>query len=538
MPLEITPKEFAEKQSLCPSLSLVRQKLISGEVERSRDGSDYKFEEINGLIYRTCVSSYSPDRIGKRTLVVPRDCKGTVAAVAHESPLAGHFSNRKTIMKVGEKFYWPGRGVDIRDFCRSCDKCQRMCHKGRVKPVPLKPLPIITEPFSRVAIDLVGPLSPPSSEGHRYILTLIDFATSFPEAVPLKDIDSISVAETLLAIFSRVGIPKEILSDRGLQFTSQLMGELHKLLGVKPIFTTPYHPSGNGRIERLHSTLKACLRKLCIDKPKEWHRYLIPTLFALREIPSDRTGFSAFELLYGWSVRGPLSVLRDLWEDKEATEDDRSCFQYVIELKDKLEDCAKIAAQNAEVSSAKYKSYFDLKSQDRQFQKGDEVLLLLPDSNNKFLIAWHGPYIVIEKKNKVDYVIEIEGKHKMYHVNLLKKYHRRNVVSAVDLSDSPMNDAKVCSEISVEYDTDPELPVASVGNDEFSLEKSFSTPDISPNLDSSFKEDVNEMLISFSDVFSEVPGCTTVVEHDIILNTTERIKAKIYPVPIYLQGIF
>ncbi|KAK3895275.1 hypothetical protein Pcinc_000992 [Petrolisthes cinctipes] len=162
-----------------------------------------------------------------------------------------------------------------------------MSPRGRVKLVPLQTLPIITEPFSRVAIDLVGPLSPPSSEGHRYILTLIDFATGFPEALPLKSIDTISVAEALITIFSRVGIPREILSDQGTQFTPQLMQEIHKLLGVKPMFTTPYHPRSNGRIERLHSTLKAGLRKLCSDKPTEWHRYLIPTMFALREIPSD-----------------------------------------------------------------------------------------------------------------------------------------------------------------------------------------------------------------------------------------------------------
>ena len=196
--------------------------------------------------------------------------------------------------------------ADIRDYCRSCDKYQRMSAKGRVRLVPLQPLPVVTEPFSRVAIDLVGPLSPPSSEGHHYIVTLINFSTGFPEAMPLKDIDTISVSEALLTIFARVRIPREILSDRGTQFTSHLMAELHKLLGVKPIFTTPFHPSGNGRVERLHGSLKSGLRKLCSDKPKEWHRYLSLILFALREIPNDRTGLSPFELLYGRSVRGPL----------------------------------------------------------------------------------------------------------------------------------------------------------------------------------------------------------------------------------------
>ena len=401
--IDITPVDFAKLQKSCTSLANIRDKVKSGETHTSRDGTVYCFKEVDGLMYRHCISSKFDERIGKRSLVVPSECRNVVTSVAHESPLAGHFSHRKTMMRVVDQFFWPGMCSDVRDFVRSCDKCQRMSHKGRVKPVPLKPLPIITEPFSRCAIDLVGPLNPPSAEGHRYILTLVDFATGFPEAIPLKEIDSVSVAEALLVIFSRVGIPREILSDRGTQFTSHLMGELHKLLGVKPLFTSPYHPSGNGRVERFHSTLKSSLRKLCSDKPRDWHRYLIPTLFALREIPSDRTGFSPFELLYGRTVRGPITVLRDLWEDRTLNDDDRTTYQYVIELQDKLADCAKVAAQNADISSARYKSYFDVKSQSRSFKPGDEVLVLLPDSTHKLLMAWSGPYKVVERKNKVNY---------------------------------------------------------------------------------------------------------------------------------------
>ena len=75
------------------------------------------------------------------------------------------------------------------------------------------------------------------------------------------------MVEALLQIFSRVGIPNEISSDRGTQFTSQLMKELHRLIGIKPLFTTPYHPMGIGRCEILHCTLKAYLKKLSIHKP-------------------------------------------------------------------------------------------------------------------------------------------------------------------------------------------------------------------------------------------------------------------------------
>ena len=174
-----------------------------------------------------------------------------VLSVAHENPLTGHYSHRNMQQRVANQFFWPGMCTDVRVHCRSCDKCRRFSQKGRVRPAPPhpKPMPIITEPFAGVANDLVGPLSPPSSAGHSYILTLIDSSTGFPEALPLQDTDSISVAEALLAVFSRVGIPREVPSDRGTQFTSAPMQELHCLLRVKPIFTMPCHPSGNRPIE-------------------------------------------------------------------------------------------------------------------------------------------------------------------------------------------------------------------------------------------------------------------------------------------------
>ena len=75
-------------------------------------------------------------------------------------------------------------------FCKSCDVCQKTVSKGSVPKVPLERMPLINKPFKRVAIDLVGPISPLREEEHRYILTLTDFSTRYPEAVPLKNIDA------------------------------------------------------------------------------------------------------------------------------------------------------------------------------------------------------------------------------------------------------------------------------------------------------------------------------------------------------------
>ena len=129
-------------------------------------------------------------------------------------------------------------------------------------------MPIIDVPFKRVAVDLVEPMSPPSESGYRYILTLVDYATRYPEAVSLKTIDTVSVAGALLDMYSRVGVPEEVLSDLGRQFVSDFMKEVSRLLTISQIITTPYHPICNGLIERFNGTLKTMMRRLCAEKPK------------------------------------------------------------------------------------------------------------------------------------------------------------------------------------------------------------------------------------------------------------------------------
>lgn len=141
----------------------------------------------------------------------------------------------KLLIKFSGIFFRPGAGSDIKRYCRSCQGSQKSTPRGKIQKAPLVLIPIIIEPFSRVAIDLVGPLIP-SERGHKYILTATDCATRFPEAVPLRNIDTASVAENLVNIFSRVGIPKEI-SDRGAQFKSDLMKKINRLLSIKAIFT-------------------------------------------------------------------------------------------------------------------------------------------------------------------------------------------------------------------------------------------------------------------------------------------------------------
>ncbi|XP_069107370.1 uncharacterized protein [Argopecten irradians] len=225
------------------------------------------------------------------------------------------------------------------------------------------------------------------SLAHEFLLA------GYPEATTLPKIETERIAEALLEIFCRVGFPKEILSDRGTQFTSGLMEEVCRLVSVKQLFTTPYNPKCNGWCERMNGVLKSMLKKMCQEQPKDWDRYIPAVLFAYREVPQASTGFSPFELLYGRTVRGPMQALKEIWTD-EANEksETRNTYQYVLNLRDRLEETCKIACESLRQSQGSYKHHYDKKARNRQLEVGQKVLVLLPTVNNTLLLQWKGPF--------------------------------------------------------------------------------------------------------------------------------------------------
>ena len=141
-----------------------------------------------------------------------------VLELAHSIPLAGHMGKNKTAQRILQRFYWRTLYKDTADYCRTCAECQKTSNrKGR--PAPLISLPIIEEPFQRIAMDIVGPL-PRSRSGKRYVLVVCDYATQYPEAIALPSIDAKHIAEELVKLFARVGVSKEILTDQGSNFNS------------------------------------------------------------------------------------------------------------------------------------------------------------------------------------------------------------------------------------------------------------------------------------------------------------------------------
>lgn len=421
---DVTVKTLINNQNNDDTLAYARALAVSGE-KRSRTNSQESFGYESQVLYRYFTHKIKNNGDTVKQLVLPKDLRPTVLRVAHESILAGHLATKKTFDRIVMEFHWPGIYADVKRFVQSCDNCQRSAPKGRTSKVPVTEVPLIQEPFKRIAVDIIGPILPSSERKYKYILTVVDYCTRYPEAVALKNIDTETVAEALVDIFSRIGIPQEILSDRGSQFTSDLMKEICRLLSVKQLMTTPYHPQCNGLVERFNGTLKGMLKRLATDRPKDWDRYINAALFAYREAPQESLGFSPFELLYARPVRGPMTILRELWTNNIEDEEVKTTYQYVVDLREKMEAVIDIAHQNLKSASAKQKAHFDKSAKQRSFQIGDKVLLLLPTKNNKLQLKWQGPFVVIDKKHTNNYKVDLGKTQRTYHINMLKRYFER-----------------------------------------------------------------------------------------------------------------
>lgn len=523
---DIGPEEMKTDQGKDETLDKLRRR-----VGEAVDGGKVTFVYKKGLLYRV----FKSEREVCEQLVVPKCFRGQVLKLAHESVMSGHLGVQRTATKLLHDFYWPGVMSDVKRFCRSCDICQRTIPKGKVGKAPLGKMPLIEVPFQRVAVDLVGPIEPRTTSGKRYILTLVDYATRYPEAVAIGSIDTETVAEALLGMFCRIGVPMEILSDLGTQFTSELMQEVSRLLSIKRLTTSPYHPMCNGLVESFNGQLKLMLKRLCAERPRDWDKYLNPVLFAYRDAPQESLGFSPFELVYGRSVRGPMKILKELWTKEVPDVEVKSTYQYVIDLQERLERTCEMARENLTKASQRYRKYYNRSARDKDIAVGSKVLVLLPTKNNKLLLQWRGPYEIIKKVGTLDYRVRVGDKDKTFHANMLKPYFEREVVEQKLGSVGAVLGTVSVSVVDVEPEDslvgeDSELPGMSDGV------SSALDCHISDTLTEEQRSQVTALVSEFSDVLSNKPGLTNLVKHDIKLTSSEPIRSRQYAMPFAMRG--
>ncbi len=265
------------------------------------------------------------------------------------------------------------------------------------------------------------PSLPKSARGHEHILMIVDYATRYPEAIPLRKATSKAIAQELFLLCSRVGIPTEILTNQGTPFISRMMADLCRFLKVKQLQTTVYHPQTDGLVERFNQTLKQMLCRVAADDKRDWDHMLPYVLFGIREVPQASTGFPPFELLFGRQPRGLLDVAKEAWEQQPAAH--RSTIEHVREMRERIDRVMPLVREHLTKAQQAQQRHYNRAAQPREFQPVDHVLVLVPTAACKFLAEWQGPYTVTERVGPVTYRVRQPRRRKeeqLYHINLLK----------------------------------------------------------------------------------------------------------------------
>jgi hypothetical protein len=293
-----------------------------------------------------------------------------------------HPGIRTTRRMVAQRYFWPNMNKDVGLWAKTCIQCQkakinRHTHSelGRFQDA---------ERFKHVHVDIVGPL-PTSPQGYRYLVTMIDRRTRWPEAIPTADITAETVAKVIYENWiCRFGCPSIITTDQGRQFESDLFNKLMKFLGVHRIRTTPYHAQANGCIERIHLVIKNALKARLADNAS-WADEISTVLLGIRAASRTDNQVSTAEMLYGHIIRLP----GDFYVQSRTDLNDP--FSYVERLRSVVDSLRPMS--RAASGSRKIFVHKELGSSSHVFVRNDMVKKPLTPN-------YDGPYLVLSRNSK------------------------------------------------------------------------------------------------------------------------------------------
>lgn len=246
---------------------------------------------------------YTKNRMGQAVLCIPRTKTGRKAlidvVITQAHSLLGHFGFRKTGDYVRRWYWWPTLGRDVEAYCDSCGICQTTKPSNQLPPGLLHSLPIPTRPWGSIAMDFIGPF--PRSGDFDYLWVVICRLTSMVHLVPVQT--TIRASELAVLFIREVvrlhGLPDSIVSDRDAKFTSRFWRDVHRILGVRMLMSTAFHPQTDGATERANRSIGQILRAVVTPDQTDWVDQVPLVEFALNSSVSRSTGFAPFELNYG-----------------------------------------------------------------------------------------------------------------------------------------------------------------------------------------------------------------------------------------------
>jgi hypothetical protein len=450
-------------------------------------------------------------------LCLPRCRVDPVLRIGHDAMYSGHYAFRNTWQRIRLSFIFPRMRDIINDYCSSCVDCQLRGREFVKDRVPITAIARNEVPFSHLWWDCIGPLFDPiEAKGrYNYCLVICDSATRYPFAFPLRSLTAAATCDALIQVFMTFGTASVVSGDFGSNFRAELTRECLKRLGCSPKFNeAPLHPSSSGLIERCNQSLKRCLHHVIRQYPHMWHKFVPYILWAMREVPNATTNSSPFLLAFGRPARGPLAILKENWAgEKELPLNlGKSVVQYLQDLKRNFEVANEYATKHCDKAQNRYVSQYNLRSTERKFVVGQEVIILMPDGGGRHILSrWQGPATIVEVKSPHSYIVEYDGKKRHLHVDKLRAYNTRVV------------DVHNCAMIYEQDDDFGEVVGAPLASHTGSRLGDVLPP--SQRIDRSLLSHLSDLqqtelltlIDKFPSCFSEVPGLCPLAVHEIRL---------------------
>jgi hypothetical protein len=226
-------------------------------------------------------------------------------------------------------------------------------------------------PFEMCGTDVVGPIHPPSSKGHKFILAATDYFSKWAEVVALKEVKAKNVEKFIRTnLIYRFGVPSRMISDKGSNFRSKQIERMCAKFKIKHNFSTGYNPSANSQAEAFKVLCKL-LKKTVSRNKRHWHEKLLESLWAYRVMTRTATEMTPYSLVYGGEAVLPLEVqiasLRVAFQEKFTEEE---ATKLSLKELDNLEEKRLHALQNLEAYQARMSRAFDKRLKRRSFKHG------------------------------------------------------------------------------------------------------------------------------------------------------------------------
>ena len=345
----------------------------------------------------------SQDGLRKTNQVfVPMKLKWDICNLIHNTEAVTHLGRRKTLHAMQHFCVWYRMHMDVALWIRACVKCQSY---KKLVPKPKAPMQIRLsgEQNERVAIDICGALT--QTERHnQYVLVVTDHFSKFTEAYPIPDQTALTVAKTLVNNwFLKYGPPNELHSDQGTNFGSALMNEVYRVWRVYKTRTSPYHPQGDGQVERYNRVMAKNVAILVDEEPESWDQALGYVAYAYNATVHESTGFTPNLLWFGRELRSMIGELVPCVEDRNT----ETYAEYALRSKKFLELAYAAARETSKKSAERTKTYHDRNLREFVYEPGDKVWVEdhspKARGTRKLVQQYDGPWYILDKLGDVNY---------------------------------------------------------------------------------------------------------------------------------------